>query len=263
LRRPATSRPSEPVALVSEALQRKYFPGEDPLGKRIRVAGNNDTNAWARVVGVVADVRDQNLETEPRPLYFMVYSQTPQVVRGSMRQLTFALRTDGVPIALAESLRRAVREIDPALPVSPIRTFEDGVAQTLAQRRFTSVLLTMFAGFGLGLGVLGVYGVLAYTVAERRQEIGLRRALGAPGARVLLLVLSQGLTPVVVGILVGIGATLSARSVLGTQLYGISPTDVQTYALVAVSVLLAAVLACLIPARRALRVSPLVALRDM
>jgi ABC-type antimicrobial peptide transport system permease subunit len=147
--------------------------------------------------------------------------------------------------------------------VSPIRTFEDGVAQTLAQRRFTSVLLTMFAGFGLGLGVLGVYGVLAYTVAERRQEIGLRRALGAPGARVLLLVLSQGLTPVVVGILVGIGATLSARSVLGTQLYGISPTDVQTYALVAVSVLIAAVLACLIPARRALRVSPLVALRDM
>ena len=132
-----------------------------------------------------------------------------------MRQLTFALRTDGAPIALAESLRRAVREIDPALPVSPIRTFEDGVAQTLAQRRFTSVLLTMFAGFGLGLGVLGVYGVLACTVAERRQEIGLRRALGAPGARVLLLVLSQGLTPVVVGILVGIGATLSARSVLG------------------------------------------------
>jgi putative ABC transport system permease protein len=254
---------SEPVALISEALQRKYFPGEDPLGKRIRVAGNNDTNAWARVVGVVADVRDQNLETEPRPLYFMVYSQTPQVVRGSMRQLTFALRTDGAPIALAESLRRAVGEIDPALPVSPIRTFEDGVAQTLAQRRFTSVLLTMFAGFGLGLGVLGVYGVLAYTVAERRQEIGLRRALGAPGARVLLLVLSQGLTPVVVGILVGIGATLSARSVLGTQLYGISPTDVQTYALVAVSVLIAAVLACLIPARRALRVSPLVALRDM
>ena len=193
----------------------------------------------------------------------MVYSQTPQVVRGSMRQLTFALRTDGAPIALAESLRRAVREIDPALPVSPIRTFEDGVAQTLAQRRFASVLLTMFAGFGLGLGVLGVYGVRAYTVAERRQEIGLRRALGAPGARVLLLVLSQGLTPVVVGILVGIGATLSARSVLGTQLYGISPTDVQTYALVAVSVLIAAVLACLIPARRALRVSPLVALRDM
>jgi putative ABC transport system permease protein len=254
---------SEPVALISEAFQRKYFAGEDPLGKRIRVAGNNDTNAWARVVGVVADIRDESLETEPRPLYFMVYSQTPQVVRGSMRQVTLALRTDGDPIALAASLRRAVREIDPALPVSPIRTFEDGVARTLAQRRFTSLILTVFAGFGLGLGILGVYGVLAYTVAERRQEIGLRRALGAPGGRVLGLVLTQGLTPVVVGILVGIGATLSARSVIGTQLYGISPTDVQTYALVAAGVLIAAVLACLIPARRALRVSPLVALRDM
>ena len=147
--------------------------------------------------------------------------------------------------------------------MSPIRTFDDGVAQTLAQRRFTSVLLTVFAVFGLGLGVLGVYGVLAYTVAERRQEIGLRRALGAPGARVLRLVLSQGLTPVVVGILVGIGATLSARGVLGTQLYGISPTDIQTYALVAAGVLIAAALACVIPALRALRVSPLVALRDM
>ena len=121
----------------------------------------------------------------------------------------------------------------------------------------------MFAAFGLGLGVLGVYGVLAYTVAERTQEIGLRRALGAPGGRVLRLVLSQGLTPVGVGIVLGIGATLSARSLVETQVYGISPTDVETYALVAAGVLLAAVLACLIPARRALGVSPLVAMRDL
>jgi putative ABC transport system permease protein len=254
---------TEPVALISEALQRKYFPGDDPLGKRIRVGGSNSTNAWAQVVGVVADVRDQNLATEPRPLYFMVYSQTPQVIQGSMRQLTLALRTDGDPMALAESLRSTVRAIDPALPVSPIRTFDEGVARTLAQRRFTAVILAVFAAFGLGLGVLGVYGVLAYTVAERTQEIGLRRALGAPGARVLRLVLSQGLTPVVVGILVGIGAALPAGSVLETQLFGISPTDVQTYALVATGVLIAAAIACLIPALRALRVSPLVALRDL
>jgi putative ABC transport system permease protein len=253
---------SEPVALISEALQRKYFPGEDPIGKRIRVQGN-DKNAWAQIVGLVADVRDQNLATEPRPLYFMLHSQTPLLIQGSMRQVTFALRTDGDPMALAGSLRGAIREIDPALPVSPIRTFDEGVARTLAQRRFTALILSMFAVFGLGLGVLGVYGVLAYTVAERTQEIGLRRALGAPAGRVLRLVLAQGLTPVVVGIVLGIGATLSARSVLETQLFGISPTDVQTYALVAAGVLAAAVLACLIPARRALRVSPLVALRDL
>jgi ABC-type antimicrobial peptide transport system permease subunit len=108
-----------------------------------------------------------------------------------------------------------------------------------------------------------VYGVLAYTVAERTQEIGLRRALGAPAGQVLRLVLSQGLTPVVLGIGLGIGATLAARKVLETQLFGISPTDVQTYVLVATGVLAAAVLACLVPARRALRVSPLVALRDL
>jgi len=253
---------SEPVALISEAFQRKYFPGEDPIGRRIRVQGN-DKNAWAQIVGLVADVRDQNLQTEPRPLYFMLHSQTPLLIQGSMRQVTFALRTDGDPMALAASLRGAIREIDPALPVSPIRTFDDGVARTLAQRRFTALILSMFAVFGLGLGVLGVYGVLAYTVAERTQEIGLRRALGAPAGRVLQLVLSQGLTPVAVGIVLGIGATLSARSVLETQLFGISPTDAPTYVMVAAGVLVAAALACLIPARRALRVSPLVALRDL
>ena len=253
---------SEPVALISEALQRKYFPGEDPIGKRIRVQGN-DKNAWAQIVGLVADVRDQNLATEPRPLYFMLHAQTPLLIQGSMRQVTFALRADGDPMALAASLRGAIREIDPALPVSPIRTFDEGVARTLAQRRFTALILTMFAVFGLGLGVLGVYGVLAYTVAERTQEIGLRRALGAPAGRVLQLVLTQGLTPVAVGIALGIGATIAASGVLETQLFGISPTDVQTYALVAGGVLAAAVLACLVPARRALSVSPLVALRDL
>ena len=250
------------MSLISEALQRKYFPGEDPIGKRIRVLGN-PKNAYAQIVGIVADVRDQSLATEPRPLYFMVHSQTPVLIQGSMRQVTFALRSDGDPMALAASLRGVIRDIDPALPVSPIRTFGDGVARTLAQRRFTALILTVFALFGLGLGVLGVYGVLAYTVAERTHEIGLRRALGAPAGRVLRLVLSQGLTPVAVGIVLGIGATIAASSVLETQLFGISPTDAQTYALVAAGVLAAAVLACLIPARRALSVSPLVALRDL
>jgi putative ABC transport system permease protein len=252
---------SEPVALISEAFQRKYFPGEDPIGRRIRVDGN-DKNAYAQIVGLVADVRDENLATEPRPLYFMVHAQTPVVIQGAMRQVTFALRSDGDPMALAGSLRGVVREIDPGLPVSPIRTFDEGVARTLAQRRFTALILSMFAVFGLGLGALGVYGVLAYTVAERTQEIGLRRALGAPAGRVLGSVLSQGLAPVAAGIAIGIGATLAASGVLETQLFGISPTDAGTYALVAAGVLVADVLACLIPARRALRVSPLVALRD-
>ena len=253
---------SEPVALISEAFQRKYFPGEDPIGRRIRVVGN-DQAAFARIVGLVADVRDQSLETEPRPLYFLVYAQTPVTLQQTMRQVTFALRADGDAASLSPSLRRAVREIDPGLPVSPIRTFDDGVARTLAQRRFTALLLAVFAVFGLGLGMLGVYGVLAYTVSERTQELGLRRALGAPGGRVLRMVLVQGLTPVTIGIALGIAATFSARRVLETQLFGISPTDVETYALVAGGVLLAAVLACLIPARRALRVSPLAALREM
>ena len=253
---------TEPVALISEAFQRRYFPGEDPIDRRIRVQGNPD-RPFLRIVGIVADVRDQSLDVEPRPLYFLVHEQTPRTLQQPMRQVTFALRVSGDPMAFAAPLRGVIREIDPGLPVSPVRTFDEGVARTLAQRRFTALILTVFAVFGLGLGVLGVYGVLAYTVAERTQEIGLRRALGAPAGRVLRLVLSQGLTPVAVGIVLGIGATISARSVLETQLFGISPTDVPTYAMVASGVLVAAALACLIPARRALRVSPLVALRDL
>jgi putative ABC transport system permease protein len=253
---------SEPVAIVSEALQRKYFPGEDPIGRGIRAQGN-PKRPYARIVGIVADVRDQGLAIEPRPLYFLVYAQTPRTLLTTMRQVTFALRTDGDAASLSAPLRGTIREIDPALPVSPVRTYDEGVAQSVARRRFTSLILAVFALFGLGLGVLGVYGVLAYTVAERTQEIGLRRALGAPAGRVLQMVLAQGLVPVALGIALGIGATISARSVLETQLFGISPTDAPTYALVAAGVLAAAILACLIPARRALRVSPLVALRDL
>ena len=253
---------TEPVAVISEAFEHKFFAGEDAVGRRIRVAGGDGQNAFARIVGIVGDVRDQGLAVEPRPLYFLVQSQTPATVQSAMRQVTFVLRTDGDASALASPLRGAIRELAPALPVSPLRTFDEGVASTLAQRRFTALLLAVFAAFGLGLGVLGVYGVLAYTVAERTQELGVRRALGAPAGSVLRLVLAQGLPPVVVGIGLGIGVTISARRLLATQLFGISATDPVTNAVVAAGVLAAAVLACLVPARRALRVSPLVALRE-
>ena len=253
---------TEPAAVISEAFERKYFAGQDPIGQRIKVQGNDGKNGYARIVGIVRDVRDQSLAVEPRPLYFMVYAQTPVTIQGSLRAVTFALRTEGDASALSAPLRNEIRQIAPALPVSPLRTFDEGVARTVAQRRFTALLLAVFAAFGLGLGVLGVYGVLAYTVAERTQELGLRRALGAPGVRLLRMVLGQGLVPVAIGIVVGIAVTLSARTLLETQLFGISATDVPTYVAVAAGVLLAAVLACLIPARRALRVSPLVALRQ-
>ncbi len=250
----------EPVAIVSEAFARKFFAGEDPIGLHIRVFGNQVP--YSRIVGIVGDLRDENLETDPRPLYFMPHAQTTVTLNGVMRGVTFVLRTEGDPATLAAPLRDVIRGMDPMLPVYSTRTFDEAVASSVAQPRFTTLLLTVFAGFGLALGVLGVYGVLAFTVAQRTQEIGIRRALGAPGAGLVRLVLAQGLLPVLAGIVVGTVAAWYASRVL-PDLFGIERTDATTYLVVAVGVLIAAATACLLPTRRALRVSPLTALRQL
>jgi putative ABC transport system permease protein len=145
--------------------------------------------------------------------------------------------------------------------VFAIRTLDDTVSTDVARPRFATLLLTMFAAFGLAIGLVGIYGVLAYTIAERTQELGIRRALGATAPGLVRLMLKQGLLPVGVGAVVGLAAAYAARNLIGTQLYGIAPTDALTYVVVAVGVLVSAILACLVPMRRALRVSPLTALR--
>ncbi|HEX5217287.1 MAG TPA: ABC transporter permease [Vicinamibacterales bacterium] len=252
---------AESVAIISQRFAQKFFAEEDPIGRRIRVDG--DKNQFARIVGISADVKDQDLGEDARPMYYMPQPQTAQTINSAMRQMTFVLRTDGDPAALGAPLRAALKTIDPALAVYGIRTYDDAVGSSVAQRRVTAALLALFAVFGLALGVVGVYGVLAYTVAEQTQELGIRRALGAPGVSLVRLVLTQGLVPALAGIVAGVGAALSASSLLRSQLFGISPTDATTYAAVVGVVLAAAVVACLLPTRRALRVSPLTALRGL
>ena len=250
---------AEPVAIVSQQFAQKFFAEDDALGRRIRI-GNNP---YARIVGISGDVRDRDLGDAPRPMYYLAQAQTRQTIKSAMRQMTFVLRSDGDPTALGAPLRAVIKGIDPALALSGIRTYDDAVGSSVAQRRVTASLLALFAVFGLALGLVGVYGVLAYTVAEQTQELGIRRALGAPGGSLVRLMLVQGLLPAVAGIVVGVGAALAASRLLGSQLFGISPTDATTYLVVVGVVLVAAVGACLLPTRRALRVSPLTALRGL
>jgi putative ABC transport system permease protein len=251
----------ESVAVVTEAFARKFFAGEEALDRRIRVSGD-DGLAWARIVGIAGDIRDQDLSREPRPMYFLVHAQAPATAGGAMRQVSFVLRTQGDSALIAAPARAAIRDLDPALPLYAIRTYDAAIATAVAQPRFITLLLSALAAFGLALGVVGVYGVLAFTVAERTHEIGIRRALGAPANGLVRLMLVQGLSPVLVGVGAGCLAALSLSGLIRSQLFGISPTDPATYAAVAIGVMVAAAVACLVPTYRALRVSPLTALRD-
>jgi putative ABC transport system permease protein len=258
---PEDRQGTEPVAVVTEAFSRKFFAGDDALNHRIRVA-QDGKNEWARIIGVAGDIRDQSLDVEPRPMYFLSHRQTAATIGGSWRQVTFVLQTAVDPETIAPAVRAAVRELDPALPPYESRTFDAAIFSAVAQPRFAALLLSALAAFGLGLGAIGVYGVLAFTVTERTHEIGLRRALGAPTAQLVRLILVQGLTPALAGIGVGLMTALAARNVIRAQLFGISPTDAVTYAVVAAGVMIAAILACLVPLARALRVSPVSALRE-
>jgi hypothetical protein len=249
------------AVVITESFVDRFFGGGDPMGRRIRVAGGQ--GAWMTVVGVVGDMRDQSLATDPRPMYFGAHAQAPDTLGSPAASMSFVIRTAGAspgPEGLAPALRAIVKDLDPAIPVFSVTSYTDAVAGSVARPRFTSTLFALFASIGLILGAIGIYGVLAYTVAERTREIGIRRALGAPAGRLVRLILRQGMAPVVAGVVVGLGLALAGSRYLESLLFGVSTSDPSTYAGVAVAVLVTALLACLAPIRRALGVSPSVAL---
>jgi putative ABC transport system permease protein len=253
---------SMPVAIVNEAMAARFFTGEDPIGRRIRVAGVSSADAWMTVVGIVRDIRDQGLDTPPRPTYYLAHSQMPVTVEGSYRSMTVLLRVARAPETMIPAVRAAVRELDPALPLFDVQTVDAVIDRSVARPRFTTLLLAVFALVGAILGASGIYGVLAYTVARRTPELGIRRALGAPPERLLMDILLRGMQPVAVGLGAGIIGSLWATRLLETQLFSISPTDPATYAAATAAVLLVSLAACTLPALRALRISPLTALRS-
>ncbi|HSF44131.1 MAG TPA: FtsX-like permease family protein, partial [Thermoanaerobaculia bacterium] len=242
------------VAVVNEAMARTYFSGESPLGKRVLV-NMMDEPEPTEIIGVVEDARYSSLEGEVRP---MVYWTPPQLTYSSMMII---LRTSVPPESLAADARREILSIDKEQPVSDVRTMESWLAESMARSRFGTLLLGGFAGLALLLAAIGIYGVMSHSVVQRQNEIGVRMALGAQARDVLLLVIRQGLLLVILGVALGLLGALALTRVLSSLLYEVSATDPMTFAGIALLLLLVSAIACYIPARRAARVDPLIAIR--
>ncbi|MEJ7811856.1 MAG: ADOP family duplicated permease, partial [Gemmatimonadaceae bacterium] len=242
-----------PVAVINETAARRYFAGENPIGRTVRFRYGSPL--FGEVVGVVADVRQFTLAAEAEPEVFLASDQYP------MPALSVVMRSTGDPAALLGAARARVRELDADLPLHAATTMDDLVSESLSQPRLYMLLLGTFAGVALLLAAVGVYGVLSYAVSGRTREIGLRMALGATRGDVLRLVARQGLALTAAGVGIGLLGAVWATRIMGSLLYGVSATDAPTFAGVGVLLAAVAAAACVVPARRAARVDPMVALR--
>ena len=244
------------VAIVNEAFAREYYPGEEVLGRRVRWASGDGT--WITIVGVVADVRGLSLDQSEVPAVHAPYAQEINPWR---RWMDVAVRADGNAAALAPMVRREILALDRNVPVAKLRTMDGVLAESVASRRFNVLLLGSFAAIALLLAVAGIYGVMSYLVVQRTREIGVRMALGATPAQVVRLVTGRGLLLAAVGIGLGTVAAILLARFIEAMLFTVSGTDLVTFVAAAIVLWLAAAAACVIPARRAGRVDPLIALR--
>jgi putative ABC transport system permease protein len=245
------------VALVNEAFARMWWPGEDPLGKRIKLGRLGRADAlWTTVVGVVADSRTESLEDANVPqVYLSSWQRTD-------RGLAIFLRGSLDPAQLPEQARALVQSLDPELPVFGAKRLPDVVSGSLAERRFSMEMVLLFALTALLLAGIGVYGTISYIVSGRTRDIGIRIALGAQRKTILHMVLSQGLTLALAGAAVGLVGAWIVSHLMAGLLYGVSPSDPLTFISLTVVLVIVALAACYIPARRAMRVDPIVALRE-
>jgi len=249
-----TEHEAAPTVVVNETFGRTYFPGEDPLGRRIRF-GSADDGPWFTIVGIAADVKVRGAREAARVETFVPYWQLTEP------GMNVILKAAGNPALLAAPLRRAVADIDPAVPVAGITTLETMVRESIEQPRFFAMLSGAFAILALTLAAVGLYGVLAYTVTQRTTEIGVRMALGATASEVFRLVVGEGLRLTAAGLVFGIAGSLAVGRLLTTMLFGVGPADPRILAGTAAVLVAVAGLACAIPARRATRVDPMIALR--
>jgi len=260
------NRNSERVIILNETMARSYYPGKNAIGQRLKWGVSAEsTNPWMTVIGVVGDMKQESLQEITAPMTFTPLMQESEEMIahpiGMLRAMNVAVRTNGDPSALASAVRKRVAELDPALPVADLRTMEDAVRQASAPQRFSTSLLGAFAAIALLLATLGIAGIVAYSVGERTREIGLRIALGAPRGSILSLMLREGLLYAGLGVAAGIGLALTLTRLMSSLLYGVQPTDTVTFGGVIGFVAMVAAAASLLPAYRATRVDPMVALR--
>ncbi len=249
---------SQPVVVINEAMARLFWPNENPLGKRFKFGGIESKFAWNTIVGIVGDVRQMGLDAPGRAELYMSYRQQQQPY---FSPEYLALKTSGDPLQFANAVREQIWAVDPEQPVAAVMAMQDLVDDELAPRKIQADLLGAFAGLALLLASLGIYAVLTFRVTQRTQEIGVRMALGAQNVDVLRMVLVQGLRLTFTGVAMGLAAAFALNRLLAHLLYGVSATDPVTFGSVAILLTVVALAACYIPARRAMRVDPMIALR--
>ena len=235
------------VRVIDQTLARRFWPKEDPIGAEI----GDQRDGWATVIGVVGDVRDTDLAVESKGMIYVPgYAGT-----------TLVLSTRSTPTTFVAAVREAVSQTDSSVPIYDENTMQDLLAASLQRRKFAAALLTLFAGWALGLASIGLYAVLSYVVARRTREIGIRIAIGASRDNVLLLIFRYGLTMAVSGLVLGLGRALLHKPLIASELFGVQPLDVLTLSLASLLLVMTAMLASYVPANRAMRVDPMVALR--
>lgn len=243
------------VILVDETLAQRYFSNTDPIGQRIKPGRRESNNTWLTIVGIVGNIKNEGFDQPDQPHLYIPILQNPGYA------MAVYVRTNGNPAGLTNALRQQVQAVDPNLPLFGERTMDDLVSASLAQRRFAMQVVGLFGVLALFLAAIGIYGVMAYSVTQRTREIGIRLALGASTTNILSWLLRQGMRLTLIGVGVGLIGALALTRLLRGLLFGIAPTDVVTYVALTLLLAVVALLACYIPARRATKVDPLVALR--
>jgi putative ABC transport system permease protein len=258
---PFDTEPAPGVVIINETMAARYFAGEDPIGKRLDLSGN--PKDLREIVGVVADVRNYGVDADVKPeVYVPLLQSSPGYLSSITSALTIVMRSSIEPTALGQTLREQVQALDKDQPVSELKTMEWYLADSMAQRRFNMLLLGVFAGLALVLAAVGIYGVIAYTVTQRTHEMGIRIALGARGSDILRLVFSNAMTTTFAGIAIGLGAAFALTRLLQSLLYQVTATDPVVFATIPLLLLTVAAIATYLPARRAMKVNPITALRE-
>jgi len=259
----AQDTPTTPlVMIIDEALAQQHFQNEDPIGKHI--AQSSNFTPTYEIVGVVSHVEQYNLEGQAirTPQFYLGFNQIPpERLPGYTRRINVLARTDVEPSSLTSAVRGEIAALNKTQPVFNVRTMEQIVSQSVAPRRFSMLLLSVFAVVALILASIGIYGMMSYAVAQRTREIGLRMTLGAQRSNVLRMVIGQGMKLVIVGVGLGVVAAIALTRTMKSLLFGVSATDPETFIGIALLLTIVALLACWIPARRATKVDPVVALR--